>query len=148
MRFVRSAYAWLALAAALHVFFAVHALMDDAPVPSLEADAVRHFIAIGFLTTVIVGMAFLVMPVLAMRRLTGRSANTIAVVLLALLHGAAAARGLGSLIANEGHFNEGYWSMTAGGTLALLVMIIFAGYVLWNPATRAGEEIPLARRMP
>ena len=75
MRFVRSAYAWLALAAVLQVYFGARALMDSALVPSLETDAIRHFIALGFLTTVIVGMAFLVMPALAMRRLSGRSSS-------------------------------------------------------------------------
>jgi hypothetical protein len=148
MRFVRSAYAWLALAAVLHVYFGLRALMDGTSVPSLEADAVRHFIAIGFLTTVIVGMAFLVMPALAMRRLSGRSSSAVAIVLLALLHGATAARGLGSLIANEGQFVEGYWTMTVGGTLALLVMIVFVGYVAWNPKTPVGDDILLAERVP
>lgn len=147
MRFIRSAYAWLMLAAFLHVYFGAGALKDGGAVASFETDAVRHFIAIGFLTTVIVGMAFLVMPALAMRRLSGRSASIIAVILLALLHGASAARGLASLIANEGHFEEGYWTMTVGGTLALLVMIIFVGYVLWNPKTSAGGEIPLTQRV-
>jgi hypothetical protein len=148
MRFIRSAYAWLMLAAFLHVYFGAGALKDGGAVASFETDAVRHFIAIGFLTTVIVGMAFLVMPALAMRRLSGRSASIIAVILIALLHGASAARGLGSLIANEGHFEEGYWTMTVGGTLALLVMIIFVGYVLWNPKTAAGGEITLTERVP
>ena len=144
MRFVRSAYAWLALAALLQAYFGSRAVMDDAVVASLETDAVRHFIAIGFLTTVIVGMAFLVMPALAMRRLSGRSASAVAMTLLALLHGAAAVRGLGSLIANEGHVDEGYWTMTVGGTLALLVMSIFIGYILWNPKAPARDEIPMA----
>jgi len=148
MRFVRSAYAWLALAAVLHVYFGGRAVMDDTVVPSLETDAVRHFISIGFLTTVTVGMAFLVMPALAMRRLSGRSASAVATVLLTLLHGAAASRGLGSVIANEGHFDEGYWTMTMGGTLALLVMTIFVGYVLWNPRVPPAGEIPLTERGP
>lgn len=133
MRLVISAYAWLALAAALHIYYGSTALLDDRAVAYLQVDAVRHFIAIGFLTTITVGMSFLVMPALAMRRLGGRSANTVAVVLLALLHGAAASRGLGSLIVNEGHFDEGYWTMTVGGTLGVLAMAIFVGYVLWNP---------------
>jgi hypothetical protein len=146
MRFVRSAYAWLALAAVLQVYFAASALVDSRFVAAFETDAVRHFIAIGFLTTVIIGMAFLVMPALAMRRLGGRSANLIAIVLLTLLHGAAAARGLGSLIANEGHFNEGYWTMTVGGTLGILVMINFVGHILWNPKHPLATEISLTER--
>lgn len=146
MRFVRSAYAWLFVAGILHVYYGGRALINGNFMPSLQVDAVRHFIAIGFLTTVIVGMAFLVMPSLAMRRLSGRSASAVAIVLLALLHGAAAARGLGSLIANEGHFEEGYWTMTVGGTLALLVMTIFVGYVLWSPKGPGADQIPLTER--
>jgi hypothetical protein len=108
-------------------------------------DAVRHFIALGFLMTVTLGMAFLVMPVLAMRRLGRDTARRVAVVLLALLHGAAAARGAGSLIANEGRLDEGYWTMTVGGTLAILVIAVFVGYLLWNPA-RPAEELPVVER--
>ncbi|HEY8765983.1 MAG TPA: hypothetical protein VIP09_01770 [Dehalococcoidia bacterium] len=147
MRFVRSAYAWLALAAVLQVCFAASALADSRFVADFQTDAVRHFIAIGFLTTVIIGMAFLVMPALAMRRLGGRSANLIATVLLTFLHGAAASRGLGSLIVNEGHINEGYWTMTVGGTLAVLAMAIFAGYMLWSPKEPPADEITLTERV-
>jgi hypothetical protein len=146
MRFVRSAYAWLALAALLQVYFAASALADSRFVADFETDAVRHFIAIGFLTTVIIGMAFLVMPALAMRRLSRRSASMVAVVLLSLMHGAAASRGLGSLIVNEGHFKEGYWTMTVGGTLAVMAMAIFAGYMLWSPKEPPANQITLTER--
>jgi uncharacterized protein involved in response to NO len=147
MRFVRSAYAWLALAAVLQVYFAALALADSRFVADFQTDAVRHFIAIGFLTTVILGMAFLVMPALAMRRLSRRSAGIVAVVLLSLLHGAAASRGLGSLIVNEGHLNGGYWTMTVGGTLAVLAMAIFAGYMLWSPREPPANQITLPERV-
>lgn len=144
MRFVRSAYAWLALAAILQIAFAIDAELDGRFVHALQIDAVRHFIAVGFLTVITVGMAFLVMPVLAMRRPGGRAARIVAVVLFGLLHGAAASRGLGSLIANEGHFDEGFWTMTIGGTLAIVAMAVFAGYLAWNP--RSPEEISLTIR--
>jgi hypothetical protein len=146
MRFVRSAYAWLGLAALLHVYFAATALLDDRAIRYFQVDAARHFIALGFLTTITVGMAFLVMPVLAMRRLGGRSANALAVVLLALLHGTAASRGLGSLIVNEGHLDEGYWTMTAGGTLGILALLIFVGYIAWSPKRGDAMEITVTTR--
>jgi hypothetical protein len=38
--------------------------------------------------------------------------------------------------------------MTVGGTLALLVMIVFVGYVAWNPKTPVGDDILLAERVP
>lgn len=145
MRFVRSAYAWLALAAVLQVAFAVVAELDSRPVHAFEIDAVRHFIAVGFLTVITMGMAFLVMPVLAMRRPGGRAAKIVSVVLLALLHGAAASRGLGSLIADEGNLDAGYWTMTLGGTLAVIAMAVFAWYIALGPK-RPPEEIALSMR--
>jgi hypothetical protein len=117
-----------------------------ASLASPETDAVRHFIALGFLTTVMIGMALLVMPALAMRRVQGRSARLVAVVLLALLQGAAAARGLGSLIVNEGHLDSGYWTMTVGGTLGIFVMLIFVGYILWNPKEPPRDRVPVTER--
>ena len=146
MRFVQSGYAWLALAAILQVYAGATALIDDRPVHALYVDAVRHFIAIGFLTTVTIGMAFLVMPALAMRRLARRSARRVAVALLALLHGAAAARGIGSLVAHEGRFSDGYWAMSAGGVLAIAAIALFVAYVLRSPEEPAGEEIALTER--
>ena len=132
----------------LQVYFGARAVMDDTVVASLEtdADSALHRHRIPYYCDSRHGLprdagarhAEIVRPL--------RSA--VAMVLLALLHGAAAARGLGSLIANEGHFDEGYWTMTVGGTLALLVMTIFIGYVLWNPKAPAGDEIPLAERGP
>jgi hypothetical protein len=79
--------------------------------------------------------------------LSRRSAGIVAVVLLSLLHGAAASRGLGSLIVNEGHLNEGYWTMTVGGTLAVLAMAIFAGYMLWSPKEPPANQITLTERV-
>jgi hypothetical protein len=145
MRFVRSAYAWLAVAAVLQVAFAVMAELDSRPIHAFQIDAVRHFIAVGFLTVITVGMAFLVMPVLAMRRPGGRATRIVSVLLLALLHGAAASRGLGSLIANEGNLDAGYWTMTLGGTLGVIAMAVFAWYIAWGPQ-RPPEEIALATR--
>ena len=145
MRFVRSAYAWLTLAAILQIAFAIDAELDGRFVHALQIDAVRHFIAVGFLTVITVGMAFLVMPVLAMRRPGGRATRIVALVLFGLLHSAAASRGLGSLIADRGHFDAGFWTMTMSGTLAVVAMATFAVYIAWNPR-HPPEEIPLTMR--
>jgi hypothetical protein len=145
MRFVRSAYGWLALAAILQIAFAIDAELDGRFVHALEIDAVRHFVAVGFLTVITIGMAFLVMPVLAMRRPGGRATRIVAVALLCLLHGAAASRGLGSLIADRGHFDAGFWTMTLGGTLAVIAMAVFVGYIVWTPR-HPSEEISLTVR--
>ncbi len=143
MRFVRSAYFWLLVGAGLQVFFAARALADERPPSHYETDAVRHFVAVGFLTTMIIGMAFLVLPPLAMRRVTGRPARIVAPALLLLLHAATAARGAGSLLANEAKLEAGFWTMSSAGLLAVVAMAIFAVYLAWSPRQ---VEIPVAVR--
>jgi hypothetical protein len=142
MRFIRSAYFWLAFAATLQSLYAVDAMLDDRVVRALQVDAARHFIALGFLTTVLVGMAFLVLPRLAVRRLH-RSVPVVTAVLLALLHGATAFRGAGSIIADRTHLEAGYWSMTAGGTFAVIAIAVFTGYILYNPRILPEETVEL-----
>ncbi len=61
----------------------------------------------------------------------GQPARLVAPVLLALLHGATAARGAGSLLADEMQVENGYWTMSAGGVLGVLAMAAFAVYLLW-----------------
>jgi hypothetical protein len=143
MRFVRSAYVWLLAGAVLQVFVSLRGLMDERSPSLFEIDAARHFLALGFLTGMIIGMALLVLPPLAMRRLGERVPRTALTVLLVLVHGAAAARGAGSLVANEAQFADGYWTMSTGGLLGILAMAIFAVYVLWPVRP---PDIPLAVR--
>lgn len=145
MAFVRSAYAWLLVAAGMQVFFGLRALWDERLPAHYEVDAVRHFLALGFVTTIILGMALLVLPRLAMRRMQGRSSRLVAITLLVLVQGAAAARGAGSLLANEARFDEGFWTMTAAGLFGIVAMALFAWYLLRTPKQ---PEIPLSVRAP
>ncbi len=103
----------------------------------------RHFLALGFVTTMIIGMALLVLPRLAMKRAQARTASVVAPVMLILLHGAAAARGVGSLLVDEARIETGFWTMTAGGLAAILAMTVFAAYLLWPSRPL---EIPLSVR--
>ncbi len=144
MAFVRSAYAWLLVAAAIQVFFGLRALWDGRLPAHYEADAARHFLALGFVTTIILGMALLVLPRLAMRRMQEQSSRLVANSLLVLMQGATAARGAGSLLANETRLDEGFWTMTAGGLFGILAMAVFAWYILRSPRQ---PEIPLSARV-
>jgi len=144
MRFVRSAYLWLLVSAALEVWFSVRAFADGRPPTHFETDAVRHFVALGFVTTMIVGMALLVVPRLAMRRAQVQP-GFVAPALLVLLHGATAARGAGSLLANELRLEAGYWTMTGGGLAAFVAMTVFAVYLFWPVRS---PEIPVVERSP
>ena len=145
MAFVRCAYAWLLVAAVIQAVFGVRALWDERLPEHYEVDAARHFLALGFVTTIIMGMALLVLPRLAMRRMQGRASRLLAISLLALLQGATAARGAGSLLANETRFDEGFWTMTAGGLFGIVAMVLFAWYLLRTPKQ---PEIPLSVRAP
>lgn len=140
VRFVRSAYAWLAVAAVLALFYAARALLDGRALRYYETDAVRHFVAVGFLTTMIIGMALLVLPRIAMRRPTERAATLVAPVLLGLLHAATAARGAGSILVDEAEVESGFWTMSAGGLAAILALALFAGYLLL-PAKRLEIDV-------
>jgi hypothetical protein len=143
MRFVRSAYTWLFIAAALQAFFSVRAFSNELPLSHFEIDAIRHFLAVGFATIMVFGMALLVLPRLAMRRAQGQAVRFVATAMLVLLHGATAARGIGSLLADESRFETGYWTMTAGGTAAIVAIVVFAVYLLWPVRP---SEIPVAVR--
>lgn len=140
MLFVRAGYAWLLAAGALQAYYSARAIADERLVTYYETDTVRHFLVLGFVATTIFGMALLVLPRLAIRRGTGRSVEAVVVALLVLIQGAAAARGAGSVLANETHFSAGFWAMAAGGILALLAMLVFTAYLVRDPGKL---EIPL-----
>ncbi len=140
MNFVRSAYVWLLVAGGLQVYFGVRALWADRAPAHYETDAVRHFLALGFVSMVIMGMAFLVLPRLAMRRLAGTPARFVAPALMALLYGAAAARGAGSLLVNEAKLESGFWTMSAAGVVGFLAVALFVAHLVWSPPQ---PEIPL-----
>jgi hypothetical protein len=80
-----------------------------------------------------------------MRRAQTQPARFVAPALLVLLHGATAARGAGSLLADELRLEEGYWTMTGAGLAAFVAMAVFAVYVFW-PARP--PEIPVTARSP
>ena len=80
-----------------------------------------------------------------MRRAQADPSRLVAPALLVLLHGATAARGVGSLLADETRMETGYWTMSAGGMAAVVAMVVFAVYLFW-PARP--PEIPVASRSP
>ncbi len=143
IRFVRSAFAWLLVAVGFQIFYSLRALVDGRYVGYFEADAVRHFLGLGFVTMMILGMAFMVMPRLAMRRMVETPSRIVAPALLWLMNGTAAARGFGAVLAAEKHLDGGYWMMTVGGTFGVLAILIFAVYLVWSPKS---PEILLSAR--
>jgi hypothetical protein len=60
--FVRSAYAWMAVAAVLTGWYAARGFVHSELPDMFEIDAVRHVLTIGVLTMMITGMGLLILP--------------------------------------------------------------------------------------
>lgn len=141
---VRTAYAWLALAAGGIVFIALPALTRGQPAPSSQEHAVRHILALGVITTLIVGMALLMLPWLGMRRLPRTEAHQEARLLWALLTAATALRALGALRGDDaGPAHDG--PVALSGLLAIAALAFFALRVL-RAARGARDQITLHER--
>jgi hypothetical protein len=69
---LRVALSWLLVAAVYLAVVAIQALLDDEVITFAQLDATRHILAIGVILTLIVGMANLVVPDLALQRVAGR----------------------------------------------------------------------------
>jgi hypothetical protein len=67
--FVRCAFAWLLVAAALSGWYGVRSFADGRLPDQFEVDAIRHVLTVGVVTTLIIGMAMLIVPEFAGRRL-------------------------------------------------------------------------------
>ncbi len=122
---LRSAYGWLSVAALLLVWGAVQGSQQRAIAPFYADDAARHLLALGVISMLVVGMAYLVAPMFAQER-TGGRAMTVRVRLYAVLLGAAALlRAAGALLEPAGATSARYWAMTAAGVLGMAAVALF-----------------------
>lgn len=133
---IRTAYAWLAVGALWLTVDAVAALVDGRPVPAAHVDGLRHVFALGVVTTLITGMARLVLPWMAMRRQRGWAAAAETWTLWTLLTGATALRVAGAFLEARGAGSERYWVVAAGGLLGLTAVSVFGLAVLGAARTR------------
>jgi hypothetical protein len=124
--FVRAASAWLVASSLLLCWYAANALSDGVPLDQFEVDAVRHMITVGVVTMMIMGMAMLVVPEFAGRRLQHPREDAVVWLMFVAMNLAAALRawpaleGVGWITATR------YWPMAAAGTLALAAVSVFA----------------------
>jgi len=124
---VQAATAWLAVGGALLASLGADALVRGEPVPYARLDAARHLLAVGTVTTMILGMGYLVMPAFALARQPGaqqRRQRWAVALALALLPLAAVLRTAGGWLAGEGATAD-HLSATAG-VLAWLAVASFA----------------------
>lgn len=123
--FLRSAALWLLIAGGYLAYVAARGLARGRPIAFTDLDAVRHMLALGVITMVIVGMASLITPVMAARRYGGVAARWLAWVAL-LLNVAAGARVAGALLDPVRSFDERWWLMAFAAAAAIAGLVIFA----------------------
>lgn len=136
---IRTAYAWLVVAALGLAWVSLAGLLNGRIVRASEVDAIRHIVAVGVFSTLIVGMAQLVLPWLAMRRQRQNAARVETWALWSLLTAATALRVAGALLGSADPSR--WWLMAAGGLLAIVAVAYFAVTVL--RAARQRPEIVL-----
>lgn len=148
--FVRSAYAWMLIAALLTAWYGARALVDGALPDTYELDAIRHVLTIGVLTMMIVGVSMLIVPEFAGRRLQHADERWLLRTMIAALNTSAALRlwpaieGLNWLAATR------YWPIAASGALAwgalIVFAVMFAQSYFEQRAPRWGSSASLAAR--
>jgi hypothetical protein len=123
--FLTAAFFWCAAAGVLACIFAVRDWTAGERLSSLHEDAIRHLLTAGLVSTIIVGMAHLVVPALATQRLTSRAARLRLSALKLLLALAVLLRAVPPLLPGiDGHVRDGM--MGAAGVLGWLAIAIFA----------------------
>ncbi len=144
---IQGACAWLALAAVALLVTGGTALIADRVTPSHEIDAIRHAILLGGFSTLLMGMARLLLPWLAGRRQSGSAARREALLLFGLLTGATVSRVAGALLEGWGVGAPRFRLMAAGGLLAIVAVSLFAG-IIAAAARHARAAIALEVRPP
>jgi hypothetical protein len=124
--FVRAACAWLAASSLLLCWYAANAMADGAPLDQFEVDAVRHMTTVGVVTMMIMGMAMLVVPEFAGRRLQHPREDALVWSMFIAMNAAAALRVWPALEGLDWIAPTRYWPMAAAGALALAAVSAFA----------------------
>lgn len=124
--FVRFAMAWLLAGAALSAWYAAPALADGTVVDAFEMDAIRHTFTVGVLTTMVVGMAMLILPEFAGRRLQHPDERWLILGVLAALDIATVLRIWPPIEGLDWLSDTRFWPMAAAGILAETAIIVFA----------------------
>ncbi|MCH8065496.1 MAG: hypothetical protein IIC90_06680 [Chloroflexi bacterium] len=146
---IRSAFAWLLVAGGLSAYYGVRASAGGEFIPAYAVDAVRHTVGIGVASTMIVGMAMLILPEFAIRRTRYPTERWPTLTILALLSAAAALR-VGAAVATPQWLStDRYWPMAIGGMLAEGALLLFAALfvisLLQKNATVASISLRAAR---
>lgn len=125
--FVRSAMTWLLVAAALSAWYATPTLIDGRVPDAFAIDAVRHVLAVGVLSMMVFGMAMMIVPEFAGRRLQHPAEGALIVAMVVAMNVAVALRVWPSAVGPEWVEHTRWWPMAIAGALTETVAIVFAG---------------------
>jgi hypothetical protein len=115
----------LLIAAGLLAWFALRKIGDGQTPDQYQLDAVRHATAIGVIVNMILGMAMLVVPEFAGRRLQHPDERWLVIAMVVTVNIAAALRIWPALEGADWLETTRNWPMAAAGSLALLVIAAF-----------------------
>ena len=124
-RFVQAAYGWTTAAGLVLAYAAVTALAGNRDIPPNQLDGVRHLLAVGTVTTMIVGMARLITPAFAVPRQHGAPRFWEVEGILLALTAATLLRFLGAWLRDPNLFDARQWMMAAAGLLAFGAVGLF-----------------------
>ena len=123
---LRSAMAWLIVSSALIVWYGFDGLRAGRAPDQFEIDAIRHALAIGVLTMMIVGVAELIVPEFAARRMRHHGEATLIIAIAIALNLATALR-IWPAIEGVGWLTETrWWPMSLAGMTVYAVVLVFA----------------------
>ncbi len=145
-KFLRAAYAWLMLAAALDVAFTVMSLAGLGGAGFYGGNALRHAVALGFVTFAIFGMASRVIPVFSGARL--QAPGLLTPIFALLMTGTGLRVIFGVLYVYMPALSEAMRGLS--GVLALSGFVLFA-YVIWRTldcASAKAVAVPARRTAP
>jgi hypothetical protein len=129
---LRSAYGWLAVTALLLAYGAARGLQLRSETPAAIEDAARHAFALGVVSTLIVGMAYLVGHMFAVERAESAAMARRVWIYAVLLGVAAALRAGGALLEERGVLAARYWPMAVAALLALMALALFTWRLAWG----------------
>jgi hypothetical protein len=137
---IRGAFAWLIVASVIAAYVGATALADAALPSQADFDAVRHALAVGVVTNLILGMSLMILPEFAVQRQQANSQRLLAVVLTGLVNLAVLLRVAPALAGTHWSLDERNASMAAAGSLAEAALLLFAFNLLrlfWRTRGRA-----------
>ncbi|HEX5371042.1 MAG TPA: NnrS family protein [Dehalococcoidia bacterium] len=127
---VRGAFAWLGVAAVLALYFGAKSIWH-AELPSQDNfDALRHTVAVGAVTNLILGMSLMILPEFAMQRQRANAQRSLALALAALINLAALLRVIPALAGTAWSLDVRNASIATAGSLAEVALLLFAFNIL------------------